>query len=218
MSVYKKKALRFGDKNVFGTKFSPSVNKSLEKLSTILVMNKAYPTGMLVKDAIFETSDLWNYVYYLFYYNNIDIDYFAAMKDPVTGKASAELFYNVVKNVGTAFESLERIQGEKAYDTIIRLEDLTYDVRKQSPQKQMVTPLSNKTLISFIHYVVVRYGDDLVNPLFDYVKVLSQKTSTIAKMKGIKIVTGLDKDSVNIVFDEEGIKNADIKVTFVPDR
>lgn len=67
------------------------------------------------------------------------------------------------------------------------------------------------TLIMFINDILDRYGDLLVNPIFDYLKVIEEK-NIASKISGISVVAR--NSGFEIITDPEKIKNANVKVNF----
>jgi hypothetical protein len=78
------------------------------------------------------------------------------------------------------------------------------------------TPLNADipTLILFINETLNKYGDELVNPIFDYLKVIMQK-NIINKISGISVFANNSKTGFEIVTNAEKIKNANVKINFV---
>jgi hypothetical protein len=182
--MFIKKKLAFSDKKVFGYNFRTSIEYCFTKTAKMLFAGKVNYDGTIdeTKSDTFTLTELWAYIYYLYYYNNSDLDEFKAMKSKDTGKADAINFYNVVASVST---------GQPV------------DIRLGSH-----LTLNSKLLISFINKIILTYNDDLVNPMFDYLKVLSQK-HIITKLSGIKLVTGQTNGEFEVV---QNTKNANIKI------
>ena len=69
------------------------------------------------------------------------------------------------------------------------------------------------TLILFINETLAKYDDELVNPIFDYLKVIMQK-NVINKISGISVFANNNgsKTGFEIVTNAEKIKNANVKI------
>jgi hypothetical protein len=147
----------------------------------MLFAGKLHTDGMIdpSQSDAFKKSELWSYIYYLYYYNNSDIEEFKGMKNPENGKADAVMFYNVVNAVAN------------------------YQIDNITTSKQETVPFTNITLITFINRVLAAHveTDDIINPIFDYLKVITQK-HVFPTMEGIKIVTGReDQGQVQVAKD-----------------
>ena len=72
------------------------------------------------------------------------------------------------------------------------------------------------TLILFINESLEKYGDELVNPIFDYLKVITQK-NIMSKISGISVFANNNgsKTGFEIVTNAEKIKNANVKINVV---
>ena len=75
-----------------------------------------------------------------------------------------------------------------------------------------IVPISNMSLIAFINDVIRSNTELLVNPVFDYLQMLTQRKD-IFSLNGIDIVTG--KSKANVV-SGDAAKNANIKITIKP--
>jgi hypothetical protein len=169
----------------------------------MLFNNKINADGTIEINQVvnFNKAELWAYIYYLFYYNNNNLDEFINMK--FKEKASAELFYNVIKSI-----SQENIYDIRNNSTAIRGEILSINM---------------EVLIYFINFIIHKYNDDLINPVFDYLNVLIKKDVS-SKLKGIKLITGLDEPgSLKILVDDgtldkSQINNSNIKISIFPEK
>lgn len=184
--MYEKAKLAFSNTLIFGYHFQTSINSAFDIVSRMLFSNKINMDGSIdmKQNASVSRKELWAYIYYLFYYNSVDIPEFVAMKD-AKGKANAIGFYTVVKKV---------VDGRVA-DTI--------------------QPITIDGLIFFINSIVHKYGDNLVNPVFDYLRVLVRK-EVISRVMAIHVSTGDTGAILELVTNADKIKDADIKVKFEP--
>jgi hypothetical protein len=187
--MYEKAKLAFTNTLIFGYHFQTSINSAFDIVSRMLFANKVNPDGSidLKQNASVSKKELWAYIYYLFYYNSVDIPEFAAMKDS-KGKANAVGFYSVVRKVvdhGTAASS------------------------------DKIVPITIDGLIFFINSIVHAYGDNLVNPVFNYLQVLVKK-EVLSRVMAIHVSTGDTGAMLELVTNADKIKDADIKVKFEP--
>lgn len=186
--MFVKKKIAFSDKKIFGYNFKSNIDYCFCKTSKMLFAGKINYDGTIdeTKADTFSKSELWSYIYYLYYYNNSDIDEFIAMKSKDTNKADAINFYNVIASVSSG----------QSVDISINPIGL----------------LTTKSLITFINRILTNYEDDeIVNPMFDYLKILSQK-HILTKLSGIKLVTGKESGEFEIV-QGNAINNANIKIS-----
>ncbi len=184
--MFIKKKIAFSDKKVFGYDFKTNIESCFCKTSKMLFSGKINHDGTIdeMRSDSFSKTELWSYIYYLYYYNNSDIEEFIAMK--TKEKADAVKFYNVVASVSN---------GQ------------TIDININ-----FIGPLTSKMLITFINRIITNYpNDELVNPMFDYLKILSQK-HILTKLSGIKLITGKDKGEFEIV-EGDAVNNANIKIS-----
>lgn len=186
--MFDKKKISFKTKTVFGYNFKNSIDQCFCATSKMLFSGKINHDGTIdpsQADA-FKKSELWSYIYYLYYYNNADIEEFSAMKSKEEDKADAVAFYNVVHTVAKSFTS------------------------NISKSALPASPIDSLSLINFINKVVVVNGENLVNPIFDYLKVITER-KVLDNFKGVKFIMG-DKVQNAQVLRGQAAKNADIKV------
>lgn len=199
--MFEKKRVAFSRKEIFGNNFKPVIDICFCRVSRMVYDDKfMIPDGTIdiTKAAAFKKDELWSYIYYLYYYNQSNVLIFENMKDQENGKASAELFYNTV----IAF-----VDGEK--------ENAVVDESKVAP------PFDVSTLIMFINTIIEDFGKELINPIFDYLKLLVNK-SMLARISGITLKansgtsgnTGNSYSKIKIVTDEQNVKNANVKISF----
>lgn len=184
--MFEKQKLQFSNKSVFGYAFKNNIDDCFCKTSKMLFAGKINPDGTIDESRAdtFKKSELWSYIYYMYYYNSDDVDEFKAMRKKRTGQANAVLFYDVVKTV---------------------VDRQTVDIN--SAAGDLVKPLNTMYLIKFINNVIADNDDKMLNPVIDYLKMLLSKKALL-NLKGIKLVTGNQSGKFQIV-DE---KNANIKV------
>ena len=184
--MFIKKKISFSNKNIFGYNFKTNIEYCFCKTSKMLFSGKINHDGTIdeMRSDAFTKTELWSYIYYLYYYNNSDIDEFIAMK--TENKADAMKFYNVVATVSTGN---------------------TVDINKNT-----IGILTPKLLITFINRIIVNYpDDDIVNPIFDYLKILSKK-QILTKLSGIKLMTGKTQGEFEVV-QGNAVNNANIKIS-----
>jgi hypothetical protein len=188
--MFEKAKLTFKDPAVFEKDFKTNVDTSFCIISKMLFNNRINIDGSidLHQGGFLRKYELWSYIYYLYYYNNSSVEEFVKMKNPQTGKASALLFYESVRDV----------------------------VDNQFIEKDDIVSMDVNTLIYFINFMVHKYGDNLRNPVVDYLKQLvyrmSFDSSFIKKLKGVSVVTGNDDVDIKIVTKPEDINSSNIKV------
>lgn len=184
--AFQKKKISFQSKTVFGYNFKNSIDQCFCVTSKMLFSGKINHDGTIdpAQADAYKKSELWSYIYYLYYYNNVDVQEFAAMK--YEDKADAVAFYNVVMAVAKSYAS------------------------NISTSALPASPIDSLTLIHFINNIIVVNGEDLVNPIFDYLKVITEK-KVLDNFKGVKFVMG-DKIQNAQVLRGQAAKNADIKV------
>ena len=196
--MFEKKKLSFANKKIFGYSFKNTLDNCFFRVSKMLFSGKIEPNGMIDKSQAdaFKLSELWSYIYYLYYYNNSDIEEFKLMKTAKTGLADAVMFYNVVK-------------------TVVNRE--YYDLISSNDELHIFNPLS---LIKFINYIIVAHKDELVNPVFDYLQILIND-KILTNMNGIKLVTGKNSSSIFDIVNSKNTKAhnaANIKIGFISDK
>jgi hypothetical protein len=181
--MFVKQKLSFKNKSIFGLTFKNTIDDCFFKVAKMLFSGKINIDGTISIERVdsFGKSELWAYIYYLYYYNNSDVDMFISMKDD-KNKASAILFYNVIKNANV-----------------------------QSENTPTITSL---LLIQFINYVLETDKSDIVNPIFDYLRVLLDRKIT-TNMKGFELITGTGANSNKFeIVHGNAVKDANIKVSF----
>ena len=190
--MFKKARLTFKDPAVFEKDFKGNLESSFCIISKMLFNNRINVDGTIdvAQGGFLRKYELWSYIYYLYYYNNSSVEEFVKMKDPKSGKASALLFYETVRNT----------------------------VDNQFIGEDEIVTMDVNTLIYFINIIVHKYGDNLRNPVVDYLKQLVFRLSidktTLDKLKGISVVTGTNDVDIKIVTSPEEINSSNIKVSF----
>ena len=194
-SPFKKRKLAFNNVEVFGSAFKNDEEKCFCRVSKMIIYGKIERDGT-IKDQLnlpkqyrLSKSDLWTYIYYLYSFNKgpNGIDVFEKMQDTDNKKASAVLFYNVVKS----FE-LQR----------------SYSLQSVASNAEEIP---TRILASFINNVIETYDDSLLNPIIDF--VTTQKEEVIkSDMKGIKFITGKKTGELSFVTGAN-VQNANIKVS-----
>ncbi len=180
--------LNFKNMGVFDKKFKNDIESCTCLVSKMLFAKKINVDGSIDVDNMntLRKHELWSYIYYLYYFNNTSIDEFASMKGN-RGVASAENFYKTVK----------------AYV------DNKY-VFNKSPQEKSVTSFDVQTLAYFINSIVHQYGNDLANPIINYVKDLLKTRSPIFNSFAVKT----NSNSKIEILQGNAAKNANVKIKF----
>ena len=187
--MFEKHNVAFTNRDIFGRSFRPAVEASFCVVSKMLFSGKIETDGTidLKNEVMLSKKELWSYVYYLFYHNHMNIPVFKGMKSPKDGKASAELFYAA----------------------IVSFVDGRLSVKS-------VKPVDLTALILFINGVIRDYKE-LINPVFDYLKVLLTKTEdlrALTNISGISLITGVDgKSGFKIVTSPNEVANANVKIS-----
>lgn len=193
--MFEKARVAFTRKEIFGTKFRPAIDPCFCTVSKMLYAGLINSDGTIDidKSGVISKQQLWSYVYYLWFYNHTNVLVFKSMKSPENGKANAALFYSAV----TMF-----VEGQDD------------NAREEKPVK----PFDTTTLILFISEVLEEFGKQLVNPIFDYLRVLLER-DVITRLSGVGIITGKkdnpnSKADITIVTDPKEVENANVKITF----
>lgn len=187
--MFEKKKIAFNMKEIFGVRFKADNDYAYNVMTKILFNNKAEMNGKIEASQIlkFTKAELWAYIYYLYYYNNNKIEEFKQMQ--LKGKASAELFYNVVGS-----------------NTVHNIKITANTKRGEFP------PYTPNTLVEFINLIIDKYGNALSNPIFDYFQILM--TEKKSQLKGVVLNIG-NTDLFEITTDPKKIKEEGIiKVEF----
>jgi hypothetical protein len=110
------------------------------------------------------------------------------MKSDDNGKANALLFYKTVA---------ETVDNQFINESIAKGKIVGFDVN---------------TLIYFVNVIVQRFGEDLTNPVVQYLQKIVNSPETIEKLRKFSLVTGRAPGNVQVVTGN-AVKNADIKIT-----
>jgi len=186
--MFLKHRVAFANKDIFGIKFKPALDACFLVVSKMLFSGKIGMDGFIdVRNGgVLSKTEVWSYIYYLYFHNRANIPEFKAMRNVENGKASEERFYEVV------------YKGNKRFNTGIQ-----------------VKPLDIMTLIVFVNKVIRSY-EDIVNPVFDYLKVLSEKKniSVLNNISGVTLITGTDgRTGLKIVTDPREVAEANVKIS-----
>lgn len=186
--MYKKSELTFKSLIVFGRYFKPYIDHSFCIVSKMMFMNKINIDGTINDDqaGYLKRHDLWSYIYYLYYHNNSSVEEFVQMKNKETGKASALLMYKVVQAV----------------------------VQNQFIANDDIIPFDVNTLIYFINVITQKYGENLRNPVVDYLRNILSNKDAVESIRKFAIRTGVTSGNVVLVTDPKEVDNANIKVKF----
>lgn len=185
--MFKKSKLSFKNKLVFEKDFQPTIDKAFCVVAKMMFFNRINVDGTInVEQASYlKKYEVWSYIYYLYYYNNSSVEEFAMMKNKENGKANAILFYKSVQGV----------------------------VQNQFVNNDEIVPFDVNTLVYFINVVCQKYGDNLRNPVVDYLRAIVNNKETMAQLKNFTLVTGKNPGNVVVVTKPEEVANANIKVT-----
>lgn len=185
--MYQKSKLSFKNQTIFEKAFRPNIDKAFCVVSKMMFFNTINVDGSInpEKESQLHKYELWSYIYYLYYYNNTSVEEFARMKNPDNGKANAVRFYRSVQEV---------VQNSFVPDDKI----LPFDVR---------------TLSFFINTLIHKYGNDLRNPVVDYLQQLLNNKEAMAQLKKFTLVTGQPPGNVSIVTDPQNVRRSNIRVT-----
>lgn len=155
----KKKQVSFANREVFDVGFKPDIENCFCLVSKMLFKNVINIDGSVDMEQLVNVrkKELWAYIYYLYQYNNATILEFINMKNPSSGKADGQLFYNVVYDDSDLYVNTSK----KVNTDIVRL-------------------------VYFINKVVHTYKSDLINPVIDYLNKLMKK-EMLTKLSEIKV-------------------------------
>lgn len=186
--MFKRAKLSFGNQAVFEKDFKPAIDNAFCVVSKMMWFNRINIDGSInmEQSAFLKKHELWSYIYYLYYYNHSSLDVFSKMKNQDNGKASAYLFWSVVADV---------VQNQFALEN-----------------KEKTVPFDANTLIYFVNLMVQKYGEDLTNPVVQYLRQLVNNPQALAQLQKFTVVTGRPPGSFEMTKD----KNADISFTFRP--
>ncbi len=194
--MFEKKRVAFSRKEIFGNNFKPVIDVCFCRVSKMVYDDKfMVPEGTIdiTKASSFTKEELWSYIYYLYYYNQTGVLVFKQMRNEENGKANAELFYNTV---------VAMVDGEKE---VVQVEE--------KPAK----PFDVTALIMFINTIIEDFGKELINPIFDYLKLLVNK-SMLARISGITLkaadTEGNGNSKIKIVTGDQNVQNANVKISF----
>lgn len=182
--MYQKKKLAFSNRTIF-EKFSPSIDRCFCVVAKMMFANRINIDGSIdmSQAGFLKKNEVWSYIYYLFYYNNTTLEEFATMRDEEKGKASAIRFYEVVKAV----------------------------VQNQFIADDKVVPLDINTLIYFVNAIVHKYGENMKNPVVDYLISVLDKHKGVTHLNKLSVITGTN---ASVVAEPEKVANANVKVSF----
>jgi hypothetical protein len=187
--MFARAKLSFMNQAVFEKEFKSSIDNAFCVVSKMMWLNRINVDGTINMDqaTLLKKYELWSYIYYLFYHNHSTLDVFSAMKSEDNGKANAVLFY---KTVATVVDN---------------------QFIKQSMDNGKFVAFDVNTLIYFVNTVVQKYGEDLTNPVVQYLQRIVNSPETIEKIRKFTLLTGKQPGNVEIVKGEL-VGDADIKV------
>jgi len=188
--MFSKAKLAFTNEAVFEKEFKPAIDTAFCVVSKMMWLSRINIDGTIDADqAVFlKKYEIWSYIYYLFYHNHSTLDMFASMKSDDNGKANALLFYKTVA---------ETVDNQFINESIAKGKIVGFDVN---------------TLIYFVNVIVQRFGEDLTNPVVQYLQKIVNSPETIEKLRKFSLITGRAPGNVQVVTGN-AVKNADIKIT-----
>ena len=186
--MFEKATLSFKSIIMFGKEFKPSIDHSFCVVSKMMFFNHINIDGTINDDkaSLLKKHELWSYIYYLYYYNNSSVEEFVKMKNPKDGKANALQMYRVVQEI----------------------------VQNQFVPSTEIAPFDVNTLIYFINVITQRYGENMRNPVVDYLRKILGSKEAIEQIKKFSLRTGAKPGNVVMVTDPKEVNNADIKIEF----
>lgn len=185
--MFRKKKLAFSNKTVF-EKFSPSIDKCFCVTSRLMFEGRINIDGSVNMEqaGYLRKYQLWSYIYYLYYYNNTSVETFSTMMDPENGKASAIRFYEVVKAV----------------------------IKNQFIPEDSIIPLDVNSLIYFINVMIHTYGQNMKNPITDYIHAILNSNKGLVKIDKLTVKTGNEDKVVLTTDDKEDDANIRVKLNY----
>lgn len=185
-----KSELTFKTTAVFEKNFTPAIDAAFCVVSRMMFFNRIDVDGT-IKEADMSklrVSELWSYIYYLFYYNSSSVEEFVRMKERGQGlnrgKASALLFYRSVQQ----------------------------EVSNQFVKDDEIVPFDVNTLAFFVNKVVLKYKGLLRNPVVDFLQQIINNKDAVERIRRFSLMTGREPGNVVVVTDPEKVKEADILV------
>ena len=177
----------FSNFSVFDKRFKNDIEVCTCVVSKMIFAKKVNIDGSIDVSNMptLRKHELWSYIYYLFYYNHTSIDEFAQMKSKKIGVASAEGFYKTVREV------VDNQYVKSMQNTLMR----------ETGVENVAVPMDVQTLIYFINIIVHKYGDNLTNPIIDFLKDMFMQRSQAA-FNSLSIKTG-PNNSTNVKLDYE---------------
>lgn len=183
--MFTKALLSFRHRLIFEKDFKPNIERAFCVVSRMMFEDRINIDGTINMEqaGYLKKWQLWSYIYYLYYYNNSSVEEFVVMKNKKNGKANAVLFYESVRNV----------------------------VKNQYVHDGEIVPFDVNSLIYFINVISQKYGEDMKNPVVDYLRKILRSKSATEQISKFTLVTGTKEGEVQLVNKEE---NANIKVKF----
>lgn len=187
---FKKKTISFSNTNIFGAQFRSGIKLCFSVVAKMLFDDKITISGGIESDKAdnITLTELWSYIYYLYYYNSNDIPEFNNMKDD-DGNASGELMYNQVR--------------------IIVDEEEFFNVRINKDVEIMHTT----SLIYFINKMIIDYHDKIIIPVVEHLQNLLKKKNMNNNLS-LKINNDSNMYYSAKLLNDKNINNANIKIQF----
>jgi hypothetical protein len=120
--------ISFSSKSIFGHEFNPGIKASVCVVGSLLNYSYLKINGTIHPSKVsnMKKSDIWSYIYYLWYYNRAYIDVFSKMtnRDKKQEKASAQTFLSGL------YPYLEKSGGNETLASVFRKERLVNALNK----------------------------------------------------------------------------------------
>jgi hypothetical protein len=131
-----KERIKFKNQKVFGRLFDPFIDSAISFVGKMYIAGKIDNTGKIIDASL---SQLWSYVYYLYYYNKTH-EPFDKMKTLTGNHASARNFYKIVHEYTSTSGKIDETILKKFINIIVSKYDLNNPILKGS----IMIPKSNK--------------------------------------------------------------------------
>uniref|UniRef100_A0A6C0BEM5 Uncharacterized protein n=1 Tax=viral metagenome TaxID=1070528 RepID=A0A6C0BEM5_9ZZZZ len=173
----------FQGKQIFGENFKSGKQVAVNNAAKLLLSDHLNDDGTInEKNTVYLLeSELWSYIFYLYYNNRDTIQEFQMMSNE-KGNASAENFYDVVTSV------IENT-GLKVH----------YNIKV----------LTKNELIKFIKIIINKYRDKINNPVMDHFNAMI-KSDIDQYFKNLQVVVRTGRDNVRISRDPYEVEKSDV--------
>ncbi len=147
--------ITFKTETIFGKSFKPSLGFAITSVGSLLNDDQLKLDGQLSLELITKItkSEVWGYIYYLWYYNHDKINVFISMTDN-KNKASAENFSSVMKSYIMNYNVIKQtnVNNSGVFFTKERLINAVNHILKDNPNihipilEQLYKRLANATI------------------------------------------------------------------------